>query len=111
MQCNAMQCNAMQCNAMQCNAMQCNTIQYNTIQYNTIQYNTIQFFFKDRVLTPEQDICVTLLVPEQSVLFGFFYPEQGGNLRPSDQVELPLGVNLKASGLFLNIKGRFLKVF
>ena len=40
-----------------------------TIQYNTIQYNTI----KEGLVAAEQDIRLTLLAPEQGILFGIFH--------------------------------------
>ena len=68
----------LQHNTIQYNTIQYNTIQYNTIQYNTIQYNTIQYiWFKEGMVTPEQDIWLTLLAPEQGILFGIFYSSTG----------------------------------
>ena len=75
---NTIQYNTIQYNTIQYNTIQYNTIQYNTIQYNTIQYNTIQYnWFKEGVVTPEQDTRLTLLAPEQGILFRIFHSRTG----------------------------------
>ena len=45
---------------------------------STIEYNTIQYiWFKEGVVTPEQDIWLMLLASEQGISFGIFHSRTG----------------------------------